>query len=389
MAFQKRSTLKTTGKYLLIFVILLTLLSAALSWAEDGITDKEILIGMSNGQSGPTSAVSILIKEGATIYFNKVNAAGGIGGRKIKLLIYDDVYQPAKAIENTRKFIEEEKVFALFGYIGSPISAAIVPIFQRASVPYLFPLTGARFLRHPVNRYAFTLRASYAEEIEVMVERLTEDLRIKRIGVFAQNDALGEAGRSGVLRALRKRNMTLAGDGTFERNTVDVDEAVETLMKANPEAVIMIAPYTPSAAFLKKAKARRFLPQFLHLGVGTTSLIAEAGKEADGLIATQVVPNPADSPLPIVKGFVSEMKAAGLVPDLISLEGYLDAKVLVEALKKTSPLTRDNLLSTLENLSIDAGGLKVSFSPTDHQGLHQVFLTKIENGKVITIQTLK
>jgi ABC-type branched-subunit amino acid transport system substrate-binding protein len=151
----------------------------------------------------------------------------------------------------------------------------------------------------------------------------------------------------------------------------------------------MVCTYTPCAAFLKKAKARGFTPRLLHLGVGTTALIHEAGKETDGLIVTQIVPNPSDSSLPIVKEFLSDMKAAGLVPDLVSLESYLGAKVMVEALKKSAPLTRDAFLTTLENLSMDVGGLKIRFSPTSHQGLHEVFLTKIEKGKVVTIQNLK
>ena len=369
--------------------VLILLLSASFSRAEDGVTEKEILLGMSNAQTGPVYELGIAMKEGATVYFNKVNAAGGVQGRKIKLIVYDDRYEFPKVIANTRKFIEEDKVFALFGYIGSGISAAIVPTITRARVPYLFPLTGAEVIRNPVNKYIFNLRASYADEAEVLVDRATRDLKMTKIGVFAQDDAMGEAGRAGLIRALRKRNMPLVGDGKYERNTEDVEAALETLVKANPEAVMLACPYTPCAAFLKKARARGFSPLFLHLGVGTTALIHEAGKAADGLIVTQIVPNPSDSALPIVKEFVSDMKAAGFTPDLVSLESYLGAKVLVEALKKTSPLTREALISTLEKFSMEAGGLAVSFSPTDHQGLHQVFLTKIENGKVVTIGNLK
>ncbi|NKE70805.1 ABC transporter substrate-binding protein [Candidatus Manganitrophus noduliformans] len=369
--------------------VLILLLSASFSRAEDGVTEKEILLGMSNAQTGPVYELGIAMKEGATVYFNKVNAAGGIQGRKIKLIVYDDRYEFPKVIANTRKFIEEDKVFALFGYIGSGISAAIVPTITRARVPYLFPLTGAEVIRNPVNKYIFNLRASYADEAEVLVDRATRDLKLTKIGVFAQDDAMGEAGRAGLIRALRKRNLPLVGDGKYERNTEDVEAALETLVKANPEAVMLACPYTPCAAFLKKARARGFSPLFLHLGVGTTALIHEAGKAADGLIVTQIVPNPSDSALPIVKEFVSDMKAAGFTPDLVSLESYLGAKVLVEALKKTSTLTREALISTLEKFSMEAGGLEISFTPTDHQGLHQVFLTKIENGKVVTIGNLK
>ncbi|NKE70801.1 ABC transporter substrate-binding protein [Candidatus Manganitrophus noduliformans] len=371
------------------WVVLVLLLSATFSSAEEGITEKEILIGMSNGQTGPTSENGNMMREGAEVYFDKVNAAGGVQGRKIKLIVYDDGYRPALTIANTRKLIEEEKVFALFGYIGSPNSAAVVPIVTRARVPYLFPLTGAEIIRNPVNKYIFNIRASYADEIEVLVERLTRDLKVTRIGVFAQDDAMGEAGRAGLIRALRKRNMALVGDGKYQRNTLDVGEALETLIKADPEAVILACTYEPCAAFLKKARARRFNPKLLHISAGTLPLIHEAGEAADGLIVTQIVPNPTDSSLPIVKEYLSAIKAAGLTPNPVSLESYLGAKVLVEALKRTAPLTREAFVSALEHLSIDAGGLKIRFTPADHQGLHQVFLTKIENGKVVTIENIK
>ncbi|MDC4206536.1 MAG: ABC transporter substrate-binding protein [Candidatus Manganitrophus sp.] len=240
--------------------VLILLLSASFSRAEDGVTEKEILLGMSNAQTGPVYELGIAMKEGATVYFNKVNAAGGVQGRKIKLIVYDDRYEFPKVIANTRKFIEEDKVFALFGYIGSGISAAIVPTITRARVPYLFPLTGAEVIRNPVNKYIFNLRASYADEAEVLVDRATRDLKLTKIGVFAQDDAMGEAGRAGLIRALRKRNMPLVGDGKYERNTEDVEAALETLVKANPEAVMLACPYTPCAAFLKKARARGFSP---------------------------------------------------------------------------------------------------------------------------------
>lgn len=370
-------------------IVLLFLLSTPFSWAEDGVTENEILLGMSSAQTGPLSELGLMMKQGAAVYFNKVNAAGGIQGRKIKLLVYDDGYEPAKAIANTRKFIEQDKVFVLFGYLGTPISAAVLPTFEKARVPYFAPITGAEFLRNPVNKYIFNIRLSLVEETETMVARLTQDLKITKIGILAQDDALGEAGRAGVIRALRKRNMTLVGDGKVERNTQNVDGALETLIKANPEAVIMVAPHMPAAAFLKKAKARGFDRKFLGFAFGTNALIHEAGKAADGVIMTQTVPNPSDNPLPIVKEYLSDIKAAGLSPDPMSLEMYLAAKVLVEALKRTVPLTRDSLISTLESLRMDAGGLEVSFSPADHQGSHQVFLTRIENEKVITIRNLK
>lgn len=369
--------------------VMLLFLSASFSWAEDGVTEKEILLGMSSAQTGFLSEIGRNMKDGATVYFDKVNAAGGVQGRQIKLLVSDDGYQPQKAIENTRRFIEEEKVFALFGYLGSPISLAVMKIFKKAGVPYLAPVTGMESLRKPIDKYIFNLRVSLADETEVMVERLVQDLQIKKIGVFIQDDALGQAGRAGVVRALRKRNMSLAGDGRYVRNTLHVDGALETLIKADPEAVILVATPASSSAFLKKAKARGFTPRFLAFASGPSALIREAGSAADGVIMTQTVPNPGDSTLLIVKEYLSDIKAAGLAPDLVSLETYLSAKVVVEAMRRTAPLTREGLIATLENFKMDAGGIEVAFSPTDHQGIHQVFLTRIEKDKLVSIQNLK
>ncbi|HET6465111.1 MAG TPA: ABC transporter substrate-binding protein [Nitrospiria bacterium] len=341
---------------------------------------------MSNALSGPASALGTGMKIGATVYFDKINAGGGIHGRKIMLVTYDDGYEPDKAISNTRKLIEEDKVFALFGYVGTPTSSAVMPIFSKAGVPYIAPFTGAEILRNPVNKVLFNIRASYFDETEAMVEHLTKDLGIKKIGVFVQADAFGDAGRAGVVRALRKRDMSLVGDSKFPRNTVDVDEGLEALIKANPEAVIMVGTYKPCAAFIKKAKARGFNPKFLNVSfVGTDALIQELGKDGNGVIVTQVMPNPTDSALTVVKQYLSDMKAAGQRPDFMSLEGYVDAVVMVEALKKTSPLTRASFISTFEGLKMNAGGLNVSFSSNNHQGLDQIFLTKIQNEKAVTI----
>jgi len=365
------------------------LLVAASSFAEDGISEKEILIGMSNAVSGPTSALGTGIKIGAATYIDKVNAAGGIKGRKIRVVSYDDGYEPERAIANTRKLIDEERVFALFGYVGTPTSTAVMPIFSKASIPYIAPFTGAEILRNPINRQLFNVRASYFDETEAMVQHLIADLAIRKIGIFAQSDAFGDAGRAGLVRALRKRNLSLVADSKFQRNTVDVDEGLQEIIKADPEAVVIVGTYRPCAAFIRKALAKGFHPKFLTLSfVGTDALIKELGSDIEGVFVTQVMPNPRDSALPIVKQYLSDIAAAGHSPDFTSLEGYVDAIVMTEALKRTSPLTRSGFINTFETLKMYLGGLEIAFSPTDHQGLKQIFLTKIEKGKAITITKL-
>jgi len=221
-----------------------------------------------------------------------------------------------------------------------------------------------------------------------MVERLTKDLDIKKIGVFIQDDAYGNAGKAGVNRALSKVGLSLAGEGRYKRNTVDVDAGLAALKAAAPEAVVMVGTYKACAAFVKKARAAGFTPKFLNVSfVGTADFIREAGADSEGVYITQVVPPPADASSPLVKQYQADMKAEGKSEfDFTSLEGHVDAVVLVEALKKAGPeLTRASFLNAFENLSLDLGGLKVAYSPTNHQGVKTIFYTMVKDGKPVAI----
>ena len=364
-----------------------TVLAAAVTvaHAEDGVTQNEVVIGMANALSGPASGLGTNLKAGAVAYINKVNAGGGVHGRKIKLVSLDDGYEPAQSAGATQKLIEQDKAFALFGYVGTPTSTAAVPIAAKAGVPYLFPFTGAEFLRNPVNKWVFNVRASYFDETEAMVERLTKDLGIKKIAVFIQDDAFGEAGKAGVNRALHNRNMTLAAEARFKRNTLEVDEGMEKLKAAAPEAVVIVGPYKPVAAIVKKAKASGFSPKFLTVSfVGTGDFLREAGADGEGVYITQVVPSPEDPSAGIVKQYQADMSSGSL--NYSTLEGYVDAVVLVEALKKAGKdLTRASFTATLESMNADLGGMQVAFSPTKHQGLNHVWLTQVKSGKAVPI----
>jgi branched-chain amino acid transport system substrate-binding protein len=372
------------------YIFALLLLAVTLpSFAENGVTQNEIVIGMSNALSGPAAGLGTGLKAGATAYIDKVNAAGGVHGRKIRLISYDDGYEPEQTAAMTRKLIEQDKVFALFGYVGTPTSAAAVPSASKNGVPYIAPFTGAEFLRNPVNPIIFNVRASYFDETEGMVAHLTADLGIKKVGVFIQDDAYGNAGKAGVDRALNKRGMKLAGEGKYTRNTTDVDAGLAALKSANPEAVVMVGTYKACAAFVKKARASGFNPKFLNLSfVGTGNFINEAGSDGEGVYITQVMPSPSDDSTALVKQYQAVFKKADKQSefDYPSLEGYADAVVLVDALKNAgSKLTRASFLKAFENLNIDLGGLKVAYSPTDHQGSKSIFYTVVKNGKAVPI----
>lgn len=372
-----------------VFSLSLTLLFfSLLARAEDGVSATEIRLGMSNAQSGPASALGTGMKKGAEAFFRKLNAEGGIHGRKVSLVSHDDGYEPDRAVANTEKLIQQDKVFSLFGYVGTPTSTAVLPLVGKSDIPYVAPFTGAEFLREPLNKNVFNVRASYFDETETLVDYLFNTLKLKKIATFVQDDSYGAAGNSGVVKALRKRDSAPVAKGTYTRNTVDVDAGLEEIKKAAPEAVIMVGTYKACAAFVKKAKSSGFNPKFLNVSfVGTAALIKELGADGEGVIISQVTPLYTDASVPVVKQYQADMKAAGASElDYTSLEGYIGAKVLSEALKKAGKeLTRDGLRSALSSLKMDLGGFTVGFSPTDHGGSKQVFLTRIQGQKPVMI----
>ncbi len=364
------------------------LLSPQAVSAEQGVTDREILVGMTNALTGPASALGIGMKTGAAVYFNKLNASGGVRGRKIRLVSYDDGYEPKNTVEMTNKLIMADKVFALFGYVGTPTASAIVPLINKEKIPFFGPFTGAEFLRNPVNKYMLNVRASYFDETEEQVRYLTSR-GIKKIGILFQNDAYGLAVKGGVIKALGKRGMALSGDGHFERNTTEIDAGLTSIRKENPEAVIMVGTYKAMAAFIKKAKAEGFNPVFLNVSfVGTAALVKELGGAGDGVLITQVMPSPADASAPLVKQYRADMRAAGHRElDYTDLEGYVDAMVFAEILAKSGAnLTRESFLAAAERLDLNKGGMHFTFTETDHQALKKVYLTKISGGKVVPMQ---
>ena len=364
-------------------------LSTFPAFAEDGVSATEIRLGMANAQTGPAAGLGTGMKAGASAYFARVNAAGGVNGRKIELVVKDDGYEPARTASATEALIGTDKVYALFGYVGTPTSSAAVPIASKAQVPYLFPFTGAEFLRNPVNKWVFNVRASYFDETEAMVERLTKDLGTKKIAMLMQDDAFGEAVKGGIARALFKRNMKIHAESRIKRNSLEVDAAVDELKAAQPEAIIFVGTYKQMAAAVKKAKAANMPARFLTVSfIGTENFIAEAGAAGDGVFITQVVPSPQDASVPLVKNYQADVKAENL--GYTSLEGYVNAMVFVEALKAAGAQpTRASLVTALEGLNTDVGGFKVKFSPSIHQGSSTVYVTKVQGGKAVSVDKLQ
>jgi ABC-type branched-subunit amino acid transport system substrate-binding protein len=347
----------------------------------------DLKIGMSTALSGPAMALGTSMKTGVETYFNKINSAGGVNGNKIKLIAYDDGYEPDKCAPNMRKLIVEDKVLAVIGNVGTPTAMVSVPIANEEKTLLFGAMSGAGVLRKtPVDRYVINYRASYAEETAAMVDGfLAAGIKPGEIAFFTQNDGYGDAGYSGGVTALKAKGYADAEHlphGRYTRNTVNVEDAVGIIVNAMPKAIIMVGAYKPCAAFIKMAK--EFLPDTLYANVsfvGSIPLAKELGPTGDGVIVTQVVPH-FDSDLPAVAEYRTDL--AGKDPDFVSLEGYLAAKIFVEGLKNSgaSP-TNESIIDALENINdLDIGtGVKVSYSKNNHQASHQVWPTIIKNGK--------
>jgi branched-chain amino acid transport system substrate-binding protein len=342
--------------------------------ADPGLSDGRILIGQSAPFTGAAAQIGVQYNLGAEVYFDALNAAGGIHGRKVKLITADDKYEADAAAANTEHLINDDHVFALFGYVGTPTSVASMPIFIREKVPFFAPFTGAEILRNPVNHYIFNIRASYFDETEHLVDQLVT-LSITHIGVFYQNDAYGEAGLAGVRRALAIRNLSVDALATVQRNSTDVAKAAKTLLAASPQAIIQISAYQSCAALIRAMKKKGYAGEFLNVSfVGSQALADVLGPEGVGVAISQVVPFPYKPELPIVREYQRAMEAAGdgKKIDYSSLEGYIAAKVFAEGMRRAGANpTRESFISALETINptnFDLGGFDVDFSSRSHSG---------------------
>jgi len=352
------------------------------AFAEDGVSDGKIVFGQVAALQGPAQALGQGMRQGILAAFEAANRAGGISGRKLELKSLDDGYEPEKTVEATKRILDEDKVFALVGAVGTPTSKAGQPIATAEKVPFIGPFTGAEFLRNPYNRYVVNIRSSYFQETEAWIDHLVKDLAISKIATLYQDDAFGLAGLEGVQRAMAKRNMSLVAEGTFKRNTTAVKSALLDIMKARPEAVVTVAPYKPVAEFIKLAHQVKMQAAFVAISfVGPDSLAQELGDQGTGVIVTQVVPFPWDATLPVVKAYQGAIAAvdSNAKPGFVSLEGYLTGRLVVEALKriKGEP-TREALLDAIAAAPFDFGGVTLSYGPMKNQGSDRVFFTILQ-----------
>ncbi|MGO4765195.1 ABC transporter substrate-binding protein [Cupriavidus sp. 2KB_3] len=358
---------------------------------ETGVTADTILLGQSAALTGSTAVLGKQMNSGARLYFDYINQQGGVFGRKIELKALDDAYEPDEAVKNTRKLIEEDRVFALFGYVGTPTSQAAVPLANQARVPFFAPFTGAQSLRDPRSRYVFHVRAGYDEETAAIVRQI-RTTGLKRVAVVYNDDAYGKAGIAGVEQAIKSlpadSGVKLVAQESVIRNTVEIGDAMQGAMKASPDAIVLISAYRTVGAFVKEALRRGYSGQFYNVSfVGTQALAKEVGAQGSGVIISQVMPHPGNATLPVVREYLRLLQASGKQNefDYASIEGFIAAKAFVEGLRRTGrDVTREKFVTAVESMrNVDLGGFIVQYSPDNHVGSKFVEMTIINSRGVV------
>lgn len=348
--------------------------------AEIGVGDQTIVLGHSIALSGALGDLGKEYQSGAQLYFDYLNSQGGIAGRKIRLISLDDAYDTNKALENTKKLVEQEKVFAIFGQFGTGITLASLPLTTAAGVPLFAPYTGADALRDNANRFLFHIRASYGEETEKIVEQLVST-GLKDIAVVYQNDGFGKAGLQGAEQALARRSLKPVAVGPIEMPAVDIRKALESVTKAKPGAIVMITAGKPSVAFIREYMKTGQPTQYYALSVvSSRQLVQELGASAHGIAISQVLPSPWRTSTPAVRDYQKVLANANSKAfSYTSLEGFVAARIFAEALRRAGKdLTREKLVAALEGMrNYDAGGFVVDFGPKKRNASSYVDLSII------------
>jgi branched-chain amino acid transport system substrate-binding protein len=369
------------------------LLCGLLLFVSGKVLAEDIVIGMSAALAGPSRALGIELYRGSMAYLEPVNRGGGVHGRRVVIRAYDDHYDPTRAIRNTIKLVDDDNVFLLANYVGTPTVTRVLPLLKsyRKNYTFLFfPLSGAAPQREPpYDDFVFNLRASYQDETEGLVDHFVRLGRTK-IAIFYQADAYGRGGWEGVRNALERRGLRIQGEATYRRGTgfsASLKQQVDILKATGPDAIISIGSYAACAAFIRDARDSGW-----NIPVANVSFVGSA--------AMADLPSYEDMSLPAVREYRQRMDEYGAkVPSssgasdyrppqysFVSFEGFLNAKLLVKILSDLGPVpTKDRIKETVENLrqfDLGIGGL-ISFGPKQHQGSDRVYYTTLDHGRFV------
>jgi len=370
-------------KLLLLFVLLLTALFLYNKKYESKIEGDTILLGASLPLTGINKELGQEVLEGADAYFRYINDTGGIQHKRVKLIHYDDKYEPQKTLKNTHTLIEKDKVFALFGFVGTPTTKKILPFIK--DIPFIAPYTGASFLRNSTYPQIVNFRSSYDEEIEHVVQYLYHKKGITRFAIFYQNDDYGIAGYNASIKALHQRKLKLVSEGTYKRNTLSIKHALYEINKGDPEAIILVGAYKPSARFIKRwrqlySQKTLFAPISF---VNANALIEELEDHGEHIYFSLTVPSYDNKTLTVAHEYRSLLgryypKSS---PSYASFESFLAAKTVVLALQKIEgDITQKKFLTHLKNLPSDAIG-QIPIAYHNSQLLNSVYLSIFKEGR--------
>ena len=371
--------------------------NAAPEAGSPGVTAQEVLLGSSLALKGHASFLGTQTFRGAMSYLNHINDQGGVHGRQIKVVAYDDSYDPPMCLANTQKLIIDDQVFALFCYVGTPTTVKVLPLIEEARIPLLGMFTGANAMREPFSRYLINVRASYYQETGAAVRHLVNDLALRKIAVFYQYDAYGFDGLTGTELALKSFNLAPVAGGSYNRGTLDVEDGLNKIMASGAEAVAMIGTYDPCAKFIRLAHERGFRPAFYLVSFVGADELARRLENQQGItvLMSQVVPPPdRHDPSPLLTGEVGYVTLLKRYypddqPNFVGFEGFINARVLVEGLQRAgADLTREGFIHAIESIRDLSLGLDINmaFSSSDHQGLDRVYFTQLENGQFSLIK---
>jgi ABC-type branched-subunit amino acid transport system substrate-binding protein len=363
-----------------------------------GVTDTEVTLGSSLPLQGHAGYLGQETLRGAMSYIRHVNDQGGVHGRNIRVITRDDSYDPPKCLDNTQRFLIEDNVFGLFCYVGTPTTVKTLPLVDEAKVPLLGMFTGANALREPFMPYLINVRASYYEETNAAVEHMVQDLKLTRIAVFYQYDAYGFDGLTGTELALKRFGLEPVARGSYVRGTHDIREGLERIRESGAEAVVMIGTSDPCANFIRKSLDVGFSPIFYMVSfVGAKELsrnLLESETEGVNVVMSQVVPPPirrdgsvAESAGEFVR--LLDEYYPGEEPNFVGFEGYINAKVLVEGLRRAGrDLTRESFLASIASMTnFSLGGdVSLAFGPDDHQGMDKVYFTRLHDGRFLLLE---
>jgi len=342
-----------------------TLLLNILLWPIPASAERSIRLGMSAPLSGPAAAIGREYQLGALLAFDQINQRGGIHGRQIELVTADDGYEPLRTVENTRRFLQQDQVFALFGYVGTPTSNAALPLLRRYRPPFLMPFTGAELLRQPADNFIRHFRAGYQEEAATQIRYLVDQKGLQKIGLLIQADEFGASVEEHYLRELNQRGLRPLTTARFQRNSSDLVAAMHQLQQSGAEVVLTVGTYHALANAVKLAAQQQYRPVYTLLSFSGVSRIQKMLSGEHQIYATQVVPL-LNQHHPYFRLYPQLLAADAPMLSEISLEGFIAARLVIEAMQRCTPLTGSCVLQQLERSSLPG------FLPQTDNNRHQL-----------------